>query len=203
MAFYTTQATICTADNVVANFATNTFHFEAGTSQDLTNVHSALVTFYQAIDGLMSPLVKTTDGLILTSYDDTDPIPRPPVLETKANLTPGVNDPLPTQLAIVMSFQGERQAGVPQARRRGRVYLPFLREAINDAAGRPDSTSVATVVAAGDALLAASQAAAGWTWLIFSRVAPGYTEVTNGWVDNEFDIQRRRGREATSRSVFS
>jgi hypothetical protein len=42
-----------------------------------------------------------------------------------------------------------------------------------------------------------------WTWIVVSEVA-GLNDVivTNGWVDNAFDIQRRRGVTPTSRSTF-
>jgi len=203
MPFYTTQATIKTTDNVQANFATNTWHVDADDLTELGNFHTALTTFYQAVDGTMSSLVLATGGLALTSYLDTDPTPRYPVLETSANLTVGAGDPLATQLSIVVSFQGDRVSGTPQARQRGRIYLPFPREALNDTSGRPDSTTVSTIATAAGVLLAASAGGGpGWTWVVYSRTAPGYTVVTNGWVDNEWDTQRRRGREYTTRTTF-
>jgi len=82
------------------------------------------------------------------------------------------------------------------------VYLPFFGETGNDTDGRPTPAMVTALAAAGGALLTASTAAATWAWLTYSTVAPGYTQVVNGWVDNEWDTQRRRGRAATSRTTF-
>jgi hypothetical protein len=203
MPFYSTMAIVKTVDNVLANYATNTWWCEADDLTALQDFHDELVTFYQAIDGGMSNLVGTTNALELTSYLRTDPMPRPPVLTTNATLTPGGGAPLPTEVSLCLSFQGSRMAGVPQSRRRGRVYIPFFGESGNDTDGRPTSGIVGTLAAAGDALLTASGAAATWSWVVYSEVEPGYTVVLNGWVDNEWDTQRRRGRPFTSRTVFS
>ena len=40
------------------------------------------------------------------------------------------------------------------------------------------------------------------TWVQLSRVAANTHVVTNGWVDNAFDTQRRRGEEADQRLLF-
>lgn len=202
MGFYTLQQTIATADNTAANYATNTWHFEAEVAQDITNAQAAIQTFYASLSDRFSNLVRTNNHP-WKIYDDTDPEPRAPIEEGSWNFSSVAGgNPLPTEISLVMSFQGEKVSGVPQARRRGRIYLPFIGSGQNGSDGRPSSTLIADVVAAGDALLTASNNAAGWTWLVFSRVAPGYTAVTNGWVDNEWDVQRRRGRLATSRSTF-
>lgn len=203
MSFYRTQATIATTDNLVANYATNTWHFEADDLVALGDVHVALTSFYTTIDDLFSSLVRTTNGLTLTSYDMADPEPRPPVLTTTANLNPAAGNPLPTEVSLVMSFQAIRQAGVPQSWRRGRIYLPFLGEDDNHTDGRPTAAAVTALAQAGDDLLAAATADPLWQWVIYSTVAPGWSTVNNGWVDNEWDTQRRRGRRATSRTTFS
>jgi hypothetical protein len=51
-------------------------------------------------------------------------------------------------------------------------------------------------------LLDASQAATAWKWAVYSTVNATGVEVTNGWVENAWDTQRRRGRIATVRTVF-
>lgn len=203
MPFYSTMAIIATQDNVSANYATNTWWCEADDLTALQSFHDELVTFYTTVDDMFSNLVRGVNGLELTSYLRTDPEPRPPVLTTMANLSPLGGAPLPTEVSLVMSFQGDRMAGVPQARRRGRVYLPFMGEDDNHTDGRPTTAQVTMVANAGDALLTASTAATDWTWLVYSAVEPGYTIITNGWVDNEWDTQRRRGRPATIRTTFS
>lgn len=201
---FITTAIIKTADNVAANYATNTFHFNADDLTALQLAHNNLVTFYTSIDTNMSDVVNLgVGGLEIVSYDFDDPKPRAPVLRTLGTLAGVSINGLPREVALCMSFQGTRLAGVPQARRRGRIYIPFLQETANDGDGRPTTTLVNSVVAAGQVLLNSSDAAPTWTWEIWSAAGPGFTTVTDGWVDNEWDTQRRRGRRATSRTTFT
>lgn len=199
---YRTQVTIQTADNLSANFATNTWHCAAGDLTELGLWHAALTTFYTTVDGEMSDLVKQTGGLQMKSYDLADPEPRAPVLTAGANLSTA-GAPLPTECALVLSFQAVKQSGVPQARRRNRVYLPFLKATNNDSTGRPSATLISAVDGAATTLLAASGGGgASWVWTVYSPTDNLMEEVNDGWIDNEWDTQRRRGRKATSRSVF-
>lgn len=204
MPFYQTTAIIKTADNVAANYATNTFWFDADDLTALQLAHNSLIAFYNAIDTNFSDVVNINPGgLEVVSYDFADSPPRAPVLRTTGTLAGVSINGLPREVALCMSFQGTRLSGVPQARRRGRVYIPFLIETANDGDGRPTSGLISSIVAGGAGLLLASDTAATWNWVIYSSVAPGWTAVTDGWVDNEWDTQRRRGRVATSRTTFT
>lgn len=134
-------------------------------------------------------------------YDMNDPEPRSPVsqgTETPYSTTASIE--APPELSIVCSFQGDVVSGTPQSRRRGRVYvgpLGFL------AGSSIPSTQQDHVRDAAQAMLDAVQADANWTWGIYSRVDDAFVEVTNGWVNNNWDIQRRRGLLPTSRLTFS
>nr|CRY97788.1 hypothetical protein [uncultured prokaryote] len=204
MPYYTVQAVIPTVDNVAANYATNTWHFFAATVGDLTSVFTALQDFYIVWAANLSELVRQTNWEF-KAYDDDDPEPRAPVDTFSFNLSGAPSgDSLPTEVALVMSFQADPVSGTPQARRRGRVYLPFLDASTNDTTARPSSALLSAVETAGQGLLDDSIAGdPDWRWVTRSKVAPGYATVTNGWIDNEWDTQRRRGRDATSRSVFN
>lgn len=200
---YITQCIIATADNTVANFATNTFAIEATDVVALGLAHTALATFYQTIDANMSNLVRSANGLEVTSYNRADTKPRAPVLTNFSALTTTGTAPLPPEVALCLSFQAARVSGVPQSRRRGRIYLPFFDETGNGTDGRPASGVVSSTVTAAQAFLDASDASATWAWNVWSTVNGSPSIVANGWVDNEWDTQRRRGRPATSRTVFS
>jgi hypothetical protein len=137
-------------------------------------------------------------------YDLSDPKPRAPFYD--ANFTIGgtpQSSHLPRELAICLSFQGARVSGSAQARRRGRVYLGPLGLTSNDSTtGRPLAAAISSIQGAAGTLRSASGSGV-WTWIVVSEVA-GLNDVivTNGWVDNAFDIQRRRGVTPTSRSTF-
>lgn len=202
MPLYRTQATIRTADGISANYATNTWHCLAPDVVQLALWEAALTTFYQAVDVRIGTLAGTTNALQYKHYEVDDPEPRAPVLTGQASLSPS-GTPMPPEVALVLSFQADQASGVPQARRRNRIYLPFLNTGAAGTDGRPSSATVTDVVTAADALLAASgPTTADWVWVVYSPTDGLFEEVNNGWVDNEWDTQRRRGRKATSRTTF-
>lgn len=200
---YITNATIATTDNVGANYATNSWSFMATDLTALAQVHAQLAVFYQGIDAFMSSLVRSANGLELTSYARADTKPRAPVMVDRYTLNPLGSAPLPTEVALCLSFQAAKISGSPQSRRRGRVYIPFMDEAYSDTAGRPTSGLVTGLATEAQAFLAASDAAVPWSWHVWSTVGLFGAAVADGWVDNEWDTQRRRGRKATSRTTFT
>lgn len=205
MPFYRFQQSIQTADNVAANYATNTFHFFADDVAALSGVVTAVAAFYNGLSDRFSSLVRQ-NGHTYKIYDLADPEPRAPVLEGGWNFTVApASTPMPPEVSLCMSFQATKQSGVPQARKRNRIYLPFIRVDQQNTDGRPTAAMVTDLALAGDALLAASDAATTWIWSIFSTIIPinAAPPVNNGWVDNEWDTQRRRGRVAVSRTIFN
>lgn len=199
---YRLQVTIPMVSGIPEDSVTNVWHCSADSLSAAVFFFNAVNTFYAAIDGLYSNLVATT-GSTMKLYDLADDMPRAPVHEgTLGTLSVGGN-PLPTEVALVMSFQGSRVSGLPQAIRRGRVYIGPIQDASNHTDGRPTSSAVSGLVSAGDALVTSSKGASDWKWCVFSRSTNSMVVVDNGWVDNEWDTQRRRGRDATSRSTFA
>ncbi len=205
MPIYRTQVQIRTADDVPANYATNTWHCIAPDLVELALWEAALTTFYNAIDTYFSVLVKSgSTGMYMKHYDLEDPEPRAPVLEGPQSLTPNSGLGLPTEVSLVMSFQAPRSSGVPQARRRNRIYIPFLTAATNTTDSRPSSALINAVDGAAQALLDASGPTSNdWQWVVYSPTDNQIDLVDNGWIDNEWDTQRRRGRKMTSRTTFN
>jgi len=202
MPYYTVQCITPTVDNVAANYATNTFHMYADDLTALDDAFDALVLFYKDLGGYFSSLVRQNNWEI-KAYDDDDPEPRAPVLSRLWNQTSApAGTPLPPEVALCLSFQGDQVSGVPQARKRGRVYLPYFETVTAGTDGRPASAACTTIASAGEDLMDAGTTSGTWHWVTFSSVAPGYSTVTNGWCDNEWDTQRRRGRPYTTRNVF-
>lgn len=114
---------------------------------------------------------------------------------------------LPSECAVVSSFHGEllsvpehQGATNPRARRRGRIYVgPLNTFALtNDANGKP-TVSGALVTTIVEAQESVSDSNAHVVW---SRVEQDTHQVIGGWVDNEFDTQRRRGNEANARTTW-
>lgn len=138
-------------------------------------------------------------------YDMLDPEPRVPYTVPLGSTLTGVsNSNLPTEVALVVSFQGDPLPGVPQSRRRGRIYL----------GGWPQNTfgasvgdafpywATSVVTACSDSAMVNLLNGPDATWVVHSPTANTYTEVTNGWVDNSADTQRRRSVPPTARNLF-
>lgn len=134
-------------------------------------------------------------------YDMSDPEPRRPVYETTRSYTPISNQQmLPHEVALCLSFQADPVSGVPQARRRGRIFLGPLAEAASSQA-RP-STSILNVVETAAQRLLDESGLGAWKWQVYSRTSQTHATVTGGWIDNAWDTQRRRGNAPTARQSF-
>lgn len=188
--------------------ATNTWHFLTDNllQATLDAIHAELETFYQAIDTYLSPRCGTT--ATVTYYDLGDPTPRVPIFtDTIALSINGAQDALPDEVAICMSFQQNAQSGVNQARARGRLYLGPLGDSSSGTtattSNRPVAAALTAIAAAGDALMSAGGPLVDWEWVVYSPTADDVAIVQNGWVDNAYDTQRRRGAAPTSRTTWS
>lgn len=195
---------LAAASGIAEDASVNTLHFSCVTpATDAAAIAASLETIWDSNRGLF-PATVAQNGHRIKIYNLADAEPRAPLVDTTFNLDSAPSGaPLPTEVALCLSFQAGRISGQSQARRRGRIYWGPIKASYNDSNGRPDATAVATVLNVGDELLAASTAATDWSWGVFSRVDDDLVSVQNGWVDNAWDIQRRRGLAPTTRSTFS
>lgn len=202
MALYKAVVTIQAVTQNPEDVTTNSWHFDADSDADLLGVQTALADFYDAIraqiSNLMSPDLITTEF-----YRLSDPPPRRPVVTYTWSVTAWGTSTLPPECAIVLSYQAAPVSGLPQARRRNRVYLGPLSEGVLDASGTIVASIVTSIKNAASTLLDTSDAASTWTWAVWSPTNGTGADVASGWVDNAFDTQRRRGRDATFRSTFA
>lgn len=135
-------------------------------------------------------------------YNRADASPRVPIDVLDDNLVTGITA-LPQEVALCMSFQAAATSGVNQARRRGRIYFgPLAATALDNNTGRPAAGFLTALNAFGGSLLNQSQAQENWTWTVHSQTTGSDHVIANGWVDNEFDTMRSRGRRPTSRYLF-
>lgn len=206
-------ATIPCGNNIPEDVVQNTWYFEspgAPSPADAPALFDLLEQFYHDIDTYLA--AQYGPDCVLTFYDMSQPEPRVPIYEDTATLLMGSGQSLPAEVALCMSYQGDRVAGANQARRRGRLYFGPLDGDYNTTVNfvtRPTSSIITGIRDAGLALMTAS-AAAGFTWSVYSptifastgELNAAYTEITNGWVDNSFDTQRRRGPDSTTRTTW-
>jgi hypothetical protein len=214
------QVRFARTSNVPEDIVVNTFHFRTTTAPvaaDYTAIATKLESFYKdippastsSLNGFASGLVATS-GHEIRQYNMALPKPRAPSSSTTFTLPAQAGGNVPAELAICLSFRGPLLSGTNAARRRGRVYIgPLGLSAIGSAQGgdvRPSGTLMSVLANAGKALMDSTTAG---DWSVFSEkdavgsISPdaGLVTVTDLWVDNAFDIQRRRGAAPTTRET--
>jgi hypothetical protein len=212
MPLFKFQVTLPTDSAIPEDYVTNTWHFfrtPAAPITDYDNVRDMLKDFYTTVptgggNALTSFFNQALDGpAIVKAYNVGDPTPRVPVYESTFTFNPTGTQQLPAEVALVFSFQAARASGQSQARRRNRVYLGTWGTTAGGNDGRPSGTLVTQVSRCGATMKAAAIASASWDWVVYSPTDDAYHEVANGWVDNAWDTQRRRGYKPTSRTTFT
>lgn len=204
MAHYKALVRIGMDSGIPEDAVVNTFHADCLVLPNgYEDFVDALEGMYQILDSSLSSRVDPS-AVTCKVYKMSDPEPRAPVYEkTFTGLTTGTTAEIP-EVALCLSFQGARESGESQARRRGRVYIGPLGQAhISSTDPGVYSGLISNLASAGQFLLDASELSTEWTWCVYSVRDNALVPVTNGWVDNAWDIQRRRGTAPTSRTTFS
>lgn len=204
------------ADNQINTFFTA---IQTDDRQALLDASVAFIASYRTfVDELLPSALFTSSPLLhYLQFDMLEAEPRVPVAEGDAGAgTLSSAQPLPEECSMVLSLDTPHVSGQSQQRRRGRMYLPtFSVDAIDSTTSTiwdPDVVDTVTTWIAGavDGLESADchlvvfsrveAAAAGGTLLNQARAA--CTVVDHGWVDNEPDTQRRRGRRNGTRTAW-
>ncbi len=214
MAIVRAQIEIQSTAGMPTDVVMNRFHFRTpfdpviNTERD--EIIARITGFY---DGLLSntrrlsarwPVTVSGIGHVIKLYNMGDPVPRVPFSVTTFAL--GVvpsQTGLPDECALVLSFQASKISGTPQARRRNRIYFgPITQSSTTTLSSetRPSTQFVDDLVKAADEKLAVN--GAGVEWITRSETTGAVAIVADGWVDNAFDTQRRRGPNPSVRTTF-
>lgn len=211
------QVTLPYVTGLPGDVSVNTFWTTGGTNPEAqaATAAAAIVNFYvapqsndESVSEFLSAYLDRGDNLCsVRSYDMTDPEPRSPRHELSFTLNTATNTAsLPFEVALCLTFQGEPVSGINQQRRRGRIYLGPLWDGASSAEANsppaPTAVFMTTVALAAEQLSAALSDPAA-QWVVHSRTSSNNAPVIGGWIDNEFDTQRRRQVRATSRTVWS
>lgn len=214
MPIYRCQVSLAAPSGVAEDRIVNTFHVSTSIpplSNEWASLESCFTTFYQTIDQYLAADFVNTTGHTFKIYNLSDPTPRVPVYEGSLGTLSGlIAAGMPPEVALCLSYRGQYQSGGNPQRRRGRVYIGpigYNTTTTIDTDGRPHSTLVSGLATAGDTLFEAIYAL-NWTDnqvgpVVYSPTAEDAFPVIALWVDNEWDHQRSRGRQATSRSSLS
>lgn len=187
----------------------NTFHFlsPSAYATDSPLIATAIDAFYSvvnlnnAVGTYLSPYV-SRDYEIRT-YDMDDASPRVPTIYEHQLPAVSINGPLgtiPEEAAVCLSYHA-----IPPvtARRRGRIYIGPLcgaaLQAATDSAPSRVSGALVNALNASAVVLVDS----GLGWCVYSPTADTWSVIVAGWTDNAFDTQRRRGADATARTLWN
>lgn len=215
------QILMPTDDTITANIAVNTLHFEktAGETTDwvelivdgntnqveTTGIHTALTTMWESLTDILSSALDSS--MFRVKYIDLDnPAPNYPIVELDMiGLSSTQTTAEPAEVAVCGSYEGAKVQGLAQARRRGRMYVGPLGGAsiVNSTNGRVGLNVQNVITDAMAALNITGDGDSGWEWVVYSPTAGSSTRVTNGWCDDAFDTQRRRGVEPSSRVTWA
>jgi len=148
-------------------------------------------------DDLAAALDTWTPGtmqITVKAYDAQGSTPVFPQGEKvlNASSTPGTSTP--REIALCLSFYSQRN----RPRQRGRLYIPGAAFGMTTGL-RPSAGNMTKVLALGP--IFADLGGPDVDWVVFSRVSNDAFPVTNYYVDDEWDIQRRRGLRPTTRQT--
>jgi hypothetical protein len=204
MAHIKAMVSLAMVSGIAEDSPVNTFHFSGTNSIDTRDdIYTSLADFYDTMRLELADTV-AQNGHRVKMYLMSDPEPRAPIRDQTFNLTSAPSGgPQASEVCLCLSFQGIRISGEPQAQRRGRIYFGPLDTTVVTSAGRPSSAFITKLAGAGEALRDAMLAGPGdGVWSVYSPTSESLTAVDNGWVDDAFDIQRRRGLAPSSRTTW-
>lgn len=181
------------------------------TEETLDDVYDGLVEWW---NDPLSPRTTAPGSWISTAvvraecrvelYDVTTLPAGPPIYERTFTLRApfsGSPNSLPLEVALVNSIRG---AGTgPLRNRRGRQYIGPLNVGVISGASpmpRPDPGIITDMVNSSQRLASKDGT---YAWFIWSRKQGEFHRVVGGFVNNEFDTQRRRGADETDRLNWS
>lgn len=195
------QVTLATTSMDTADYLSNGFAIQGGpiSGQDLDNWATAIKDFYDDVQFLGGNCGLVQNGHVIKFYEISNTKPNYPVDIQSFNLASSPPDvDLPMEVALCISYSNTTENTVPRARRRGRIYLGGWTESMNDD-GRPVEANLSTLAGYyktyADTVNTISTVSAG----VWSRADDFVYAIDTIWVDNEWDIQRRRGGKATER----
>lgn len=191
---------------------TNTLYFYTGIDPvgpaESLAISDRLAAAYGRIDNYISPVVnpRLLDVMV---YDMSEPEPRLPVAPLQQILLgpTGSDSGMPNEVAACLSYHGAYISGRPRARLRGRIYLgPLSTSACSMGAAaafpRLNTNFINDMKLMAEDLSDPTNGAAAGVWVQYSPTDDVFSPIVECFIDNEFDTQRRRGNEATTRLTF-
>lgn len=213
---YLAQVSIPYFTAIPKDVVTNTWHFQwvgvgSPSTSDYNNLRDDLKAFYQPIYTTPNSMACYARPLLTTIkiYDLIDTVPRIPRYTSAMALTVTLDTTTTTlaaETAVCLSYKATPLAGIPLASLRGRIYLGALGAGVTGPGATnafPSPTSVfRTALKNGAINLITALATHNWIWVVYSRSRDQSHASINGFIDDAYDTQRRRGQGATTRTLW-
>ncbi len=190
MALYRFQVSRLRSGDLSRDYVMNTLYYELDDPQFTTplSICEALV---QEVYGVAAITPSGYTQLRCSAYLMSDPEPRPErAFKQNLAVPTAAVLPGPREVALCLSYYADRNL----PRQRGRIYVGPHYQLDT----RPSTTVIANVMALGNRI--ALVGGIGASWVIYSPTTGISRDITNYWVDNEWDTVRSRGLDATTRS---
>lgn len=200
---------------VPANAAVNTMHFVTAapvpTPPDYDYIMQGIKDFYAKNNtgaGALTQLLSANmvpSQLIIKLYDLDDPMPRPPRASVISPSPNSGGGSFPHEVAMVLSTKGLSGPGVNPKRNRGRMFIGPLSDNasyVSRSSGDVRPSLIAREILAAAATELAKRAL-GASWAIYSRRDNDLKPIVEGFIDDAFDTQRRRGTNASTRTTWT
>lgn len=188
------QVVLHNANGLPQDDYVNTLHYEINAPDTVEGTCDDIKAAYQGFIGFMSDDI---NGMTIRVYDP-GLNPGGPSFTKNYAFAPAIAGGA-SELACCLSYATVDNPDASTPRRRGRIYLgPLSGSATGQK--RPITTLRTGVLALGQALAAAGNAGNS-TWLMYSQTDGTYSKIESIWVDDAWDVQRRRGLAPTLRTA--
>jgi len=214
------EVTFPYTSGIPRDISMNVLHFllpDDPISDDFVAISDAIIGFYNepqlgstfAIGELFSAVISRGEDDCSIVFSNVDDDPELPLLTSNFTLVGVLSDvesSLPLEVAICASIRATPAFPVPVRRRTGRIYLgPLMNETLTLTPGGFPEVGAETRANICNAVqwLASDDTLDVQRLAVYSRVDGQAYEVSQGWVDNEPDTQRRRQMDPTVRTTWS
>jgi hypothetical protein len=167
----------------------NTLYFnDQGFTEDADGLCADLNAIFRSI-WYLNPT-----QIVTTAYPVGAP-PQYPVGRAETDVGSSPASSCPREVALCLSFYAERNL----PRQRGRIYLPICGSTVSPSTARPNNDLMTRVLSLSDAF--SDLGGIDVDWQVYSPTDGQGRNITNAWVDNEWDTIRSRGLRGSTRQM--